>query len=276
MEKTANTSIRIVGILREAFKAYVRKFIPILAFSALNIFLFRILQLVRPLNSAETFTLLQAFFSALFFCAWLVVIGVGAFLNILMINYIRAQEKNISFAEAFDDARTRVIPYLKAWCLQVVVILAYLVPAFIVQTFGRYIYLSQQSAVSPHIRMAVLLVTSTVFVTLLIAAFWYYFFFSLSPLVNAFENVGARQALRESRMRVKGNALRYLGVFLIIVLAYFLIGLAALMIVSFFTQNPFILRKVDPLLMMFFIPFGISAWWMSYQRLTEISKDRHV
>lgn len=272
MGKTASTSICIVGILREAFKAYARQFVPILAFSALNIFLFRILQLVRPIDSAEAFAPLQIFSLVLFFCAWFSVIGLSAFLNIMIINYVRSQEKKVSFTEAFDDARTRIIPYLKAYFLQIVIVLAYLVPALIVQTVGRYVYLSQQPAISQAMRMMVLLITSTIFVTLLIAAFWYYFFFSLGPLLNAFENVGARRALRESRMRVKGNALRYLGVFSVIVLAYFLIGLTALMVVRLFTQNPFVLRKVDPLLMMFFIPLALSAWWLSYQRLTELKK----
>jgi hypothetical protein len=276
MDKNASTTISMFGILSDAFRAYRRRFLSIVAICSLNVFFFKLLQLALPLSKSETPVPIQIFFSLLFFCAWLVVLGLGAFLNILIINNIRSQEKNLSFAASFDDARGRIIPYLKAYFLQVAMVLAFLVPAFFVQTFGRFVYLSQQPVFSPHARMVVLLITSTIFVTLLIAAFWYLFFFSLSPLVNAFENVGARRALRESRLRVKGNALRYLGVFSIIVLTYFFVGLVALAIVMIFTKDPFIFRKIDPVLMTLFIPLGISAWWMSYQRLTEISKDRHV
>ena len=216
--------------------------------------------------------MLNGVFTVLFYLEIFVFIGLHAFLNLMIFYFLRDQARLVSFPSAFEDAKRRIGPYLKAYFFLLALVLIYLAVAYIFLVVGHFLYASRQVALDHQLKLAVLLISSTIFVVLFMAGFWYGFFFSLGPLIAAFEGKSASVSLRESRFRVKGNALRFLAALLFVILVYIVVGLAGYFVIKYFTHSRFVLRMIDPVLATLFCPLGLAVWLVTYQRLSAIKK----
>ena len=137
--------------------------------------------------------------------------------------------------------------------------------AFLVFVAGDAFY---KGPGAPGIKLAVLVATSTIFVVLVLAGAWYGFFFTLAPLIGAFEKKGAWLSFRESRARIRGNALRYLAVVASFIIFYVAVGLLGYFVLTHFSHSRFLLRKLDPAMAALFGPLWLAVWYFCYEKLT--------
>jgi hypothetical protein len=266
-EKTA--VIHPIGIYKESFFVWLKNLIPAAALYSLNFFFSRILQLSKPMSGSIDASPINLALTVLFVIELLMFAVLNCFFSLIIINYLRdSREKKASFAAAFEEARRSIVSYLKAVILLFVFGAGLMFLAVVFFWVGKYPY--GTPAAGQGGRVGVLLATSTASVVLIIGAAWYSFFFSLAPLVAAFENKGPVAAFRESRRRVRGNALRYLAVLVLATVLYVAVGLIALFIVMRFTHARRILNLVDPALAALLGPLWLAIWYQTYRKLTEL------
>jgi len=261
-----------VGVLKEAFSVWFKNLIPVVALFCINIFFIRVLQLSKAMSGSVETSWVNLLLTILFGIEVLAVFVLNCFVVVLILNYFKnAGEARVVFVSVFEEAKKGVIAYLKAFLLLGLFVIIFFIIAIMCLSAGRAFYGTQ--TVSYGIRMAVLLAASTVFVVLAISTVWYGFFFSFAPLVAAFEKKGPWASMQESRLRMKGHALRYLFCVVGYLLAYLCVGLMALFILKQLTHERRILNLLDPALSALFMPFWYAIWWKAYQRLSELKKS---
>ncbi|HAJ57677.1 MAG TPA: hypothetical protein DCL35_07945 [Candidatus Omnitrophica bacterium] len=275
MPNNETVKMHPVQMAKEALSLWGANIIPLVAISATIALAHKafgvVLYSTGPIQEAMKSGEINLTASLLFGVFVLVSFVVNCFLSLVAINTLRRRVEKKSFLfEAFKDAARRAVPFLKS----IFFIFGFvLVGIFVALSFlagGKAVYALAAKSLGHGLALGALLATSTVFVVLAIGVAWYGFFFSLAPLVAAYENIPAFNSLRASRDRVRGNALRYLGAMAIFVGAYFIVGLAIYGVIIRFTHDKYILNLIDPALLLFFGPLGLSIWYVSYKKLTQI------
>lgn len=275
MLNNVRARISSVQIVREALLLWAANALPLVAMSAIMISTHKIfgaiLYSTGPMQEALESGEIGGTTSFLFGIFVLFSFLVNCFLSLAALNMLRRKKDDrLSFPGVFKDAALRLPSFLKSlFCIWGFI----LTGVFVAVSFlagGRLLYTLLSKSMGHGPALGALLATSTVFVVLVISVAWYGFFFSLAPLAAAYENMPAFGSLKASRDRVRGNALRYLAAVAIFVIAYFFVGLTAYSITIRFTQDRQILNLIDPVLLLFFGPLGLSVWYVSYKRLTEL------
>ena len=277
MDENKAAVIHPVKIFKDALSAWSGNLIPIIAFYSINIFLAKILQLssfacglsgASPAAGGAGWINLSL--TIFFGVAVLLVLVLNSFFCLMVIHYLKARPQGRpSFVSVFEEARNGIVPYVRALFLLLIFIFVVTLVGFLFYMAGSAFY-GSGGVGARGFKMSVLLLTSTVFVVLFIAACWYGFFFSLAPLVAAFEKKRPLDSMRESRRRVKGNAMRYALAFLFYILTYVAVGLAAYFGLTRLTHDKFILDFLDPVMGTLFGPLWLAVWFISYQRLAEL------
>ena len=268
MDKSESTVFHPVGVFKESLSVWSRNLIFVVALNCVNIFLVRILQLSKAMSGSMQASWINTGLSILYGLEYVAVLILTSFVSLIILQYLKPSGGGrVSFADAFDEARRGIIPYLKAFFLLLVFFVGVSLVAFIILVAGDTFY-------GRHglrgFNMAALLTTSTVFVVLVIAACWYTFFYSLSPLVGAYEKKDTLACLRSSRLRVRGNALRYAAALFLCLIFYVVTGLILYFIVSHLTARRLVLNMIDPVMATLFGPLWLAVWKTSYERLTAL------
>ncbi|MFH0876770.1 MAG: hypothetical protein V1863_00920 [Candidatus Omnitrophota bacterium] len=271
MAEGSKRAIQPVAIFKDGALAWARRFIPVTIISCASVLITSLLYLY-PVPSSWALSLgpamaklAAAFYFLVFFC----VVAVTSLLSLMILVFYDASiPGRFSFAVACREALKRLAGFLKSYALIAVFF-------FGLSNLGQYVYLAGRYFYSPQIvgqplwlKLGVLLAASTFFVTCLIAACWYTFFFSLAPLVGGYEGTGLWESLRQSRRRIRGNALRYLGVMLMPILCYMGIGLVLFRAaIKTGCQNN-ILILIDPAVSAVLGPLILAVWFVCYRELS--------
>ncbi len=265
MQETG-TAVNPFGILKTAIRAWIGCLLPAVAVSCVSVFLARLLRLnvMGGLQGREP-SLITA---GTFFFQLVVFLVVNALVSLLIISLIRMNldgKKDATFREAWRAAVPALAPYLR------VLVGLVLCAATVLGAGATVLALGQNYCASCGVsgpKMAVLLTTSTVFVTLVIALIWYGFFLSLAPLIAVFEGRGPVSAIKESRRRVKRHPGAYLAALVLFLALYVFIGVGIYVTVTRFTSERLILNMIDPFLAAFLGPLWLAIWYASYKRLS--------
>lgn len=253
-------------ILRASIRAWAGCLFPAAAISCVSVFLARLLRvnIMHGLQGGSS-TLIAA---GTFFFQLMVFVVVNAFVSLLILSFVRMNlegKKDATFQEAWRAAAHALLPYLR------VLLGLLLCAATILGAGATVLALGQSYCASCGVsgpKMAVLLTTSTIFVTLVIALVWYGFFLSLAPLIAVFEGCGPVTAIKESRRRVKRHPGAYLASLVLFLAFYVFIGVGIYVTVTRFTSERLILNLIDPSLAAFLGPLWLSIWYTSYKRLS--------
>ena len=208
---------------------------------------------------------LGLFLTIFFVLAVLAVVFIDALLVLMIVHLTDPRHKNrVSFAAVFEEARRQVLLALKAFFL------LFLFVGVLVSTGQTFIFWGRSLVNSSTEKMGILLATHTAGVVFFIAAAWYGFLFSLGPWVAAFENRSAREALQESRRRVRGRALRYLCSLVLVVALYVAaLWICVFCIVGHLAHPRTTLLVIDLALQMVFVPLFFSVWFANYIKFSE-------
>jgi hypothetical protein len=273
MEAEARKTFRPFSVWAEAAGLWLRNMLPLIALSSVSLLLARMVYLSRPLWSIEAATPINIALSVFFVLEFVAAFVAHAFISLLIINHLKKEPVagRVVFPSAFEAAAGSLLRYVQT----VVVLLALIFVAVNLAAF--LLGLGEAAFRAPGgdrgAKLAILIGAGTFFVVALIAVFWYGFFFSLAPLVAAYEKKSPWQAIRESRNRVKGNALRYLATLFMFVVWYVGLGVIVVKILLQTGASRFVINMIDPVLLMIFGPLWLALWYVSYEKLTEI-KDK--
>ncbi len=263
---------RPMGAFGASLRLWASNFIPIVAIHGVNVFAARVLKLsvrcVTPLPPGRPGMLL----TVLLGIEAVAVIVLSAFVSLFILGYLRdAQGRRPLFADIFRQTCVRFPGYISSVFMLFVffVVGISLAGAFLV---GGHVLYAQHPATS--LALGMLLATSTVAVALAIAVVWYGFYFTLAPLIAGFENKPVIQAFRESRSRIRGQALRYASVFLIFVALYLALGLTAYFVLRMAAVAPRVLYTIDPAMGALFGPLWLALWLVCYARVGEAKKHK--
>lgn len=259
-----------IGAFGASLRLWARNFIPIVAIHGVNVFAARVLQLsvrcatpLPPGRSGMQLTVLLGI-------EVVAVIVLSAFVSLFVLGYLKdAAGRRPLFAETFRRTCSRFGGYVSG----VFMLLAFFVigvlfsGAFLV---GGHILYAQHPATP--LALGLLLATSTIAVALAIAVVWYGFYFTLAPLVAGFENKPVIQAFRESRSRIRGQALRYASVFVMFVIFYLALGLAAYFIMCMAAVAPRVLYAIDPAMGALFGPLWLALWLVCYEQIKSLKR----
>lgn len=259
-----------IRVLKDAIMAWANNLIPAVVCYGFCIVLSKSLKWLQPLVEDPQTGWKAWAMPVFFFMDVLAILIINSLLVLVILRYFqRPKEQALRWVDALRDAIPRINPYLKASVLLLIFILAITVPAVLLAVAGQSFY--KGAMVLPQaVKMAGLLISSTVLVVLGLVAVWYGFFFSLAPLVAAYENKGPWAAMQESRKLVRGNALRYLAIFLLVAIVYVAVGILAVLIITHFTYSRRVLNLVDPVIALLIGPLAIAAWYSVYKRLRNV------
>lgn len=272
MTNGASVEFHPVRVFGTSLGLWAKNFIPIVAIHGVNVFAGRVLQLsvrcVSPLPPGRPGVLL----TVLLGIEVVAVIVLSAFISLFVLGYLKnAQGRRPLFTEVFRQTCSRFGGYLCG----VFMLLAFFVVGISLSgafLMGGHILYAQHPATP--LALGVLLTTSTIAVALAIAVVWYGFYFTLAPLIAGFENKPVFQAFRESRSRIRGQALRYASVFLIFVVFYLALGLGAYFVLRGAVVAPRVLYAIDPAMGALFGPLWLALWLVSYDRVGELKKHK--
>lgn len=270
MADLAKKTIQPLVIFKEGVLAWFRHFVPMTIISCASVLIATLLYAPQPVLEFVFLGPMAIKMAWVFYLlVMLSVVILTSLLSLMMLVYCDTSVfGRLSFALACRESVKRLAGFLRAFAVIVVFF-------FGLSSLGQYVYLAGRYFYSPQIagsplgfKLAVLLAASTFFVACLIAACWYTFFFSLAPLIGGYEGLGPREALRQSRRRIRGNALRYLATILMPILCYMGIGLALFYVaIKTGCQNN-ILILIDPVVSAVVGPLVLSVWFKSYKKLS--------
>ncbi|MDD5019667.1 MAG: hypothetical protein PHH75_00770 [Candidatus Omnitrophica bacterium] len=245
-----------------------RNFIPVVAIHSVNVFALRIFQLsVRCASPVPAGRAGRALALSLGVEA-LGVLMLGAFISLLVVNFLKgSQTERPKFAKVFALARRQFGSYMASVFLLLGFFVVGILAAWAFLFGGHFMYSMHPGTPAA---LALLLVTSAVSVALVIAVAWYGFYFTLAPLIAGFENKHAWQAFRESRSRIRKNALRYGSAFIGFLVLYLVIGLAAYFVLRLAGAEPRFFYAIDPAMGALFGPLWLALWLVSYEQLTHV------
>ena len=267
MEKSVQKAIHPMGILKESFLVWWKNLVAVVAIYSITVFLARLLQLSKGMTGSSGASGTNLSLSILFIVELVAVLIANSFLVLVIIYYFKAaKEKRPSFSSVFEEARRSIISYLKPYFLLLAFVTVVSLTAFLVFVAGDSFY--KGPGAFSIIKLAVLVATDTVFVVLVLAGAWYGFFFTLAPLIGGLEKKGAWLSFRESRARIRGNALRYLAIVAAFIVFYVVVGLLGYFVLTHFSHSRFLLRKLDPAMGALFGPLWLAVWYFSYEKLT--------
>lgn len=260
-----------MAILKESVNGWFKNLIPLVLFYSVNVILSFMLKSTNEMASVHASLVRPWMASAVVALEVILTAILSSFVCFFSINYFKKfrEEQRAAFMPVYQQACAGFAGYLKTMIVLFVLTLGALSIAVLFSEWGKNYYW----APGPNsFRMAVLLAASTVSVVLSIATAWYGFFFLFSPLIAAFEKKGVFSAIRESRARVRGNALRLLAPFLLFGIFYFVFGILIIFIATRFTRDRRILDFIDPAMVMLFAPLALVLWFVSYRKLKELKK----
>ncbi|MFH0940765.1 MAG: hypothetical protein V1840_02795 [Candidatus Omnitrophota bacterium] len=272
-----------IAILKESAAGWFKNLVPLVLLYSINVFLSLMLRSTNEMTAAPASMVKPWIISAVVFLEVILMAVLSSFVCLFIINYFKkfAEEKRSAFMPAYQQTCAGFACYLKAAVMLFIFILGVLSVAMLFSEWGKSYYwakapnlLGANGLGTNSFRMAVLLATSTVSVALSIAAAWYGFFFLFAPLIAAFEKKGVFSAIRESRSRVRGNALRLLAPFLLFCIFYIALGVLMIFIATRFTRDRRILDFIDPAMMALFAPLALILWFVSYKKLTELKEGK--
>jgi hypothetical protein len=262
-------------ITKEALSLWAGNLIPLVAINAtiaiVHMALVATLRATGPMKEAVRSGEINAASFVLFGIFVISSIVINSFLCLVALNTLRRKrEARPYLLAAAKDALQRTVPFLKSfffvWCF---IIVGLVVSALFLQG-GRVLYALTVKSLGHGLALAILLVTSTVFVVVAISVAWYSFFFSLAPLIAAYEHKPAFASLKSSRDRIRSHALTYLASFAIVLVLYFVVGLGIYGAITRFTHNKLILELIDPAVLLVFGPAVLATWYAGYKKLTEL------
>lgn len=256
-----------LGIFGAGVKLWARYLIPVMAVNGLVVFAFRILQICMrnadPLPPGSTGFFLSVFLG-IEAVTFIVVIS---FVSLFIVHFLKAgQTEQPVFSRVFDRVREQMRGYLLANMLLLFFFVVGFVLSGLFLSVGHFLYARHPGT---SMSLGVLLTTSTAGVALAIAVVWYGYYFTLSPLIAAFENMRIVDAFRESRSRIRGNALRYGFLFAIYLALYLLVGMAVYFVLKSGPFSAGVLYAIDPVMGWIFGPLWLALWLLSYEHLTS-------
>ena len=208
-----------IAILKESAAGWFKNLIPLVLLYSVNVVLSLMLKATNEMTAAPASMVKPWIVSAVVLFEAVLMAVLSSFICLFIINYFKkfSEGKRSAFMPAYQQACDGFAGYLKAAVMLFIFIVGVLSVAMLFSEWGKSYYWAKGLGANSF-RMAVLLGTSTVSVALSIATAWYGFFFLFAPLIAAFEKKGVFSAIRESRARVRGNALRLLAPFLLSVI----------------------------------------------------------
>ena len=272
MEKTGSQGINPWFVFKEALQSWLRNAVAAAALYCVIIFLGRLLKMSLPVCSfypewmpSGIWEWLAVFLTGFFILAVLAVLLIDSLLILMIVHFTDPRNKGrVSFATVFEESRRQVLLALKAF------LLLFLFIRVLVSTGQTFIFWGRSLANSSTEKIGILLATHTAGVVFFIAAAWYGFLFSLGPWVAAIEKKSAREALIESRRRVRGRALRYLCSLAIVAALYVAaLWISVFCIVGHLAHPRKILVAVDLLLQVVFVTLFFTVWFTNYLKLSE-------
>lgn len=265
MSSATSTALNPVAAFVSAARLWIKNFIPIVAIYAVNVFALRVFQLslrcaspVPPGSHGAAVAVMLGFEA-------LLVIALGSFISLLVIFFL----KDAGSGRADISATAlRVGKAFGCYFSNVLLLLSFFIVGLLIAgaflAGGHLFYVLRPGAL---FSLMVLLTTSTVAVALGIAVVWYGFYFTLAPLIAAFENVRPIQAFRESRVRIRGNALRFGLMFAAFVALYMALGLFVYFVLRSAAVDRKILYAIDPAMGALFGPLWLALWLVAYEKL---------
>lgn len=266
MTNGASGEFHPVRVFGESLGLWARNFIPIVTIHGVNVFAAHVLQLsvrcVSPVPRGRAGMLL----TVLMGIEALAVIVLSAFISLIVLGYLKNSQgrRRPLFVEVFRQACSGFGGYVSGvfMLLGFFVVGISLAGAFLIG--GHFLY-AQHPAM--HAAPGMLLATSTVAVALGIAVVWYGFYFTLAPLIAGFENKPVLRAFRESRSRIRRQALRYAGAFFIFAVLYLALGLAAYFVLRVTSASPRVFYAIDPMMGALFGPLWLALWLVGYEQI---------
>jgi len=266
-----------IAVLKESAAGWLKNIIPLVLFYSVNVALSFMLKATNEAAAASASTVKPWISSSIVVLEVVLTAILSSFICFFCVTYFKqfADGKRSAFMAAYKEACAGFAGYLKAMAILLVFILGVLSVAILFSEWGKSFYWAKGSG-NHSMRMGVLLGTSTVSVALSIAVAWYGFFFFFAPLIAAFEKMGVFAAIRESRSRVRGNALRLLAPFLMLGVLYIAVGVLLILIATRFTLDRRILDLIDPVMITLFAPLALILWFVSYRKITELKQKTHL
>ncbi len=256
-----------LAVWRKALALWIRYLVPLVALASLSVLLARMVHLSKPLWSVTPPTFLNVAFSAFFVLEVICALIAHAFISLLVMNHIRGYAAGrMRFPEVFEAAKRSLHPYVRT--LFALIFFLYMALTLGAVVYGVGVDAFRSPSGDQGIKTAILIGTSTFFVVVVLALLWYGFYFSLAPLVAAYEHKGPLTSIRESRRRVRGNALRYLVSAALFFVPYVGLNLSLYKVKA----SPFILNLIDPTMVAVFGPLGLALWYLSYEALSAGKK----
>lgn len=255
-------------VVKEAAALWARNIVAASGLCSIGIFLARILhRLVQPamIPSCGGMDAGGALIFGGAFCVFLVL---NSLLCLFLLNIFR-QNKQWPLLAPFREAVKELPAYLKALFSLWGFLLAATGAAYLFLVGGNIFY----AGPAPQgLKMIMLVAASMVFVVLLIAGAWYGFFLSLAPIIAAFEGRAVWDAFKLSRNRLRGNAARYLAVFVFIGLIYAGLALAGYHGVGGLVGRREAVGAVEGIAGILVGPIWLAAWLVAYQKLTMLKE----
>lgn len=257
------------AVWRLSLSVWARHLIVFVALSSLSYFF---LHLLRGAKGASAWLLPEAapwMAAGVFLLLVLVWIAVQGFVVLLIIDHFRCFSRGARpvFSEIFVEARRSWGRYVLSVILLLGLALFGLTLAVALLEAGRMLYVADQTNVTG------LVATHLAAVIFIIAMAWYGFYFSLGPLVAAYEAKGPFAAFRESRRRIRGQALGYMLALTLFIFGYIAVGLSAYFGVIRLGGGNAALSWVDPAMLMLFSPLWLAVWYASYEHLTRLKTE---
>jgi hypothetical protein len=272
MTNGASAVFHPVRVFGASLGLWAKNFIPIVAIHGVNVFAGRVLQLsvrcASPLPQGRP----GVWLTVLLGVEGVAVIVLSAFVSLFVLGYLRdAHGRRPLFTDVFRQTCSRFGGYV---CGVFMLLTFFVVGISLSGAFlmGGHVLYAKHPATPPA--LGVLLATSTIAVALAIAVVWYGFYFTLAPLIAGFENKPVLQAFRESRSRIRGQALRYASAFLIFVVFYLALGLSAYFVLRVTAVAPRVLYAIDPAMGALFGPLWLALWLVCYERVGEAKKHK--
>jgi hypothetical protein len=264
-----------IAILKESVAGWFKNLVPLALFYSINVVLSLVLRSTNEMAAGSVTIIKPWVLSSVVLLEVVLMAVLSSFVCLFSINYFGKflEGKRNAFMPAYQQACAGFSGYLKAMVVLLVFILGVLSVATLFSEWGKNYYWAKGPN---NFRMPVLLATSTVSVALSIAAAWYGFFFLFAPLIAAFENKKVFSCLRESRSRVRGNALRLLAPFLLFGVFYFVFGIFIIFIAERFTRDRQVLDFIDPVMVALFAPLALAIWYVSYRKLSELKNEKNL
>ncbi len=264
-----------IAIVKESAAGWLKNLVPLVLFYSINVVLSLLLRAANEM-AAGTASLINPWIIYSIILLEVVFTAVlSSFVCFFCISYIKKflEDKRAALMPVYQQACAGFASYFKATAVLFIFVLGVLFAATMFSEWGKQFYWAKGAN---NYKMAVLLATSTVSVAFSIAAAWYGFFFAFAPLIAAFEKKGVLSAMRESRSRVRGNALRSLSPFLLFGIFYLLVGVLAIFIATRFTRDKQILDYIDPVMLALFAPLALAIWYVSYGKLSELKRSKGI